>query len=106
MFLSCTTAPVNWGTVFDLEIPSWLLLDFKLCIILFIIGDTVCFSLRYETQAGFSVIVLVGKLLKGKVQDTISFGFKLIFCSLSVVSFFLMLLEKSYPFSFAFLTSF
>ena len=91
MFLSCTTAPVNWRTAFDLEIPSWLLLDWKLCVFPFIIGDTVCFSLRYEIQAGFSVIVLVEKLLKGKVQEIISFGFKLIFCSCSVVSFFLIL---------------
>ena len=81
---------------------NWLLLDGKLCIILFIVGDSGC-----ETEAGFLVIVLVGKPLKAKGSgDIISFELKLIFCSCSVVSvfFFLILLEKSYPFSFALLT--
>ena len=80
---------------------NWLLLDGKLCIMLFIVGDSGC-----ETEAGFLVIVLVGKPLKAKGSgDIISFELKLIFCSCSVVSvFFLILLEKSYPFSFALLT--
>ena len=79
---------------------NWLLLDGKLCIILFIVGDS-----GFETEAGFSVIVLVGKPLKAKGSgNIISFELKLIFCSCSVVSvFFLILLEKSYPFSFALL---
>ena len=70
---------------------NWLLLDGKLCIILFIVGDSGC-----ETEAGFLVIVLVGKPLKAKGSgDIISFELKLIFCSCSVVSvFFLILLEK------------
>ena len=49
MFLSHTTVSVNWGAVFDLEIPSWLLRDGKLCVILFIVVDSVCLSLRCET---------------------------------------------------------
>ena len=40
---------------------NWLLLDGKLCIILFIVGDS-----GFETEAGFSVIVLVGKPLRAK----------------------------------------
>ena len=85
---------------------NWLLLDSKLCIILFIVGDSVCLSLRYETEAGFLVIVLVGKLLKAKGSgDIISLEVKALFCSCSVVSvIFLILLGKSYPFSFALLT--
>ena len=81
---------------------NWLLLDGKLCIILFIVGDSGC-----ETEAGFLVIVLVGKPLKAKGSgDIISFELKLIFCSCSVVSFFFfqILLEKIYAFSFALLT--
>ena len=80
-----------------------MLLDGKLCVILFIVGDSVCLSLRWETEAGFLVIVLVGngKSLKAKGSgDIISFERKLIFCYCSVFSvFFLILLEKSYPFS-------
>ena len=38
---------------------NWLLLDGKLCIIFFIVGDSGC-----ETEAGFLVIVLVGKPVK------------------------------------------
>ena len=88
-FLSCTTVPTDWGTVFDLENSSWLLLDGKLCVILFIVGDSVCLSLRCETEAGFLVIVLVGKPLKAKGSgNIISFEFKLIFCSCSVASVF------------------
>ena len=109
MFLSCTTVSADWGVVFNLENSSWLLLDGKLCVILFIVGDLVCLSLRCETdtETEFLVIVLVGKPLKAKGSgDIISFELKLIFCSCSVVSvfFFLILLEKSYPFSFALLT--
>ena len=75
---------------------NWLLLDGKLWIILFIVGDSGC-----ETEAGFLVIVLVGKPL-----NIFFFQLKLIFCSCSVVSvfFFFLLLEKSYLFSFALLT--
>ena len=63
---------------------NWLLLDGKLCIILFIVGDSGC-----ETEAAFLVIVLVGKSLKVKDSgDIISFELKLIFCSCSVVSVF------------------
>ena len=52
---------------------------------LFIVGDSGC-----ETEAGFLVIVLVGKPLKAKGSgDIISFELKLIFCSCSVVSVFL-----------------
>ena len=40
---------------------NWLLLDGKLCIILFIVGESGC-----ETEAGFLVIVLVGKPIKEK----------------------------------------
>ena len=59
---------------------DWLLLDGKLCIILFIFGDSGC-----ETEGGSLVIVLVGKPLKGKgSEDIISFELKLIFCSCSV----------------------
>ena len=81
---------------------NWLLLDGKLCIILFIVGDSGC-----ETEAGFLVIVLVGKPLKAEGSgDIISFELKLIFCSFSVQWFqYLILLEKSYPFSFALLTT-
>ena len=77
------------------------LLDGKLCIILFIVGDS-----GFKTEAGFSVTVLVGKPLKANGSgNIISFELKLIFCSCSVVlTFFLILSEKSYPFSFALLT--
>ena len=67
---------------------NWLLFDGKLCIILFIVDDSVCLSLRCETEAGFLVIVLVAnsKTLKAKDSgDIISFEIKLIFCSCSVV---------------------
>ena len=65
---------------------NWLLLDGKLCIILFIVGDS-----GFETEAGFSVIVLVGKPLKAKGSgNIISFELKLIFCSCSVVSVFFL----------------
>ena len=88
-FLSCTTVPADWRAAFDLENSSWLLLDGKLCVILFIVGDSVCLSLRCETEAGFLVIVLVGKPLKAKGSgNIISFEFKLIFCSCSVASVF------------------
>ena len=68
------------------------------------VGDSGC-----HAEAGFLVIVLVGKPLKAKGSgDIISFELKLIFCSYSGASvsffFFLILLEKSYPFSFALLT--
>ena len=67
---------------------NWLLLDGKLCIILFIVGDSGC-----ETEAGFSVIVLVGKPLKAKGSgNIISFKLKLIFCSCSMVSVFFLIL--------------
>ena len=62
---------------------NWLLLDGKLCIILFIVGDSGC-----ETEAGFLVIVLVGKPLKAKGSgDIISFELvlSLYFGSCSVV---------------------
>ena len=95
MFLSCITVPANWRPVFDLEIPSWLLLDGTLCIILLIVGDSVCLSLKCETEAEFLVIALVGRPLKAKNSgDITSFGFKLIFCSCSVVSLFLLILLK------------
>ena len=75
--------------MFDLDNSSWLLLDGKLCVILFIVGDSVCLSLRCETEAGFLVIVLVGKPLKAKGSgNIISFELKLIFCSCSVVPVF------------------
>ena len=89
MFLSCTTVSADWGAVFNLENSSWLLLDGKLCVILFIVGDLVCLSLRCETdtETEFLVIVLVGKPLKAKGSgDIISFELKLIFCSCSMVS--------------------
>ena len=90
-FLSCTTVPADWRAAFDLENSSWLLLDGKLCVILFIVGDSVCLSLRCETEAGFLVIVLVGKPLKAKGSgNIISFELKLIFCSCSVVSVFFL----------------
>ena len=98
-FLSCTTVPADWRAAFDLENSSWLLLDGKLCVILFIVGDSVCLSLRWETEAGFLVIVLVGngKSLKAKGSgDIISFELKLIFCSCSVVSvFFFIFFRKN-----------
>ena len=81
---------------------NWLLLNGKLCIILFIIGDSGC-----KTEAGFLVIVLVRKPLKAKGSgNIISFELKLIFCSGSVISsiFVKILLETRYPFSFALLT--
>ena len=80
---------------------NWLLLDGKLCVIRFIVGDS-----GSETEAWFLVIVLVGKPLKAKDSgDIVSFEFKLLFCFCSVVSvFFLILLENRYPFSFALLT--
>ena len=89
MFLSCNTVPDDWGAVFDLDNSSWLLLDGKLCVILFIVGDLVCLSLRCETdtETEFLVIGLFGKSLKAKVSgDIISFELKLIFCSCSMVS--------------------
>ena len=77
MFLSCTPVPADWGAVFDLENSSWLILDGKLCVILFSVGDSVCLSLRCETVAGFLVIVLVRKPLKAKgSRDIISFELK------------------------------
>ena len=89
MFLSCSTVPVNWEAAFDLEIPSWLLLHGKLCIIIFFVGDSICLSLRCETEAVFLVIMLVGRPLKVKGSgNIISFGFKLMFLSCLVVSFF------------------
>ena len=52
---------------------NWLLLDGKLCIILFIADDLGC-----ESEVGFVVIVLVGKPLKAKGSgDIISFELKL-----------------------------
>ena len=61
---------------------NWLLLDGKLYIILFIVGDSRC-----ETGTGFLVIVLVVKPLKANGSgDIVSFELKLIFCSCSVVS--------------------
>ena len=66
------------------------------------VGDSGC-----HAEAGFLVIVLVGKPLKAKGSgDIISFELKLIFCSCSVVSVFsfLILLEKIYPISFVLLT--
>ena len=89
VFLSCTTVSADWGAVFNLKNSSWLLLDGKLCVILFIVGDLVCLSLRCETdtETEFLVIVLVGKPLKAKGSgDIVSFELKLIFCSCSVVS--------------------
>ena len=63
---------------------NWLLVDDKLCIILFIVGDS-----GFETEAGFLVIVLVGKPLKAKGSgNIISFELKLIFCPCSGVSIF------------------
>ena len=59
-FLPCTTAPADWEAVFHLENSSWLLLDGKLCVIPFIVGDSIYLSLRCETETGFLVIVLVG----------------------------------------------
>ena len=86
MFLSSNTVPANYLIWFY---PSWLLVGGELCVILFIVGDSVCFSLRSKTEAGRLVTVLVERPLKAKVsEDTISFGFKLIFCYCSVVSFF------------------
>ena len=58
-FLPCTTAPADWEAVFHLENSSWLLLDGKLCVIPFIVGDSVYLSLRCETETGFLVVVLV-----------------------------------------------
>ena len=77
---------------------NWLILDGKLCIILFIVGNS-----GFERGAGFSVIAFVRKPLKSKGSgNIISFELKLIFCSCSVVPvFFLILLGKSYPFSFS-----
>ena len=57
----------------------------------YFVGDSVCLSLRCETEAGFLVIVLVGNgnPLKAKGSgDIISFELKLISCSCSVVSVF------------------
>ena len=55
---------------------NWLLPDGKLCIMLFIVGDSGC-----ETEAGCLVIVLVGKPLKANGSgDIIPFELKLIFC--------------------------
>ena len=50
-----TAFPADWGAVFDLENSTWLLLDGKLCVILFIVGDLVCLSLGCETdtETGF-----------------------------------------------------
>ena len=63
---------------------NWLLLDGKLCIILFSVGNS-----GFETEAGFSVIALVGKPLKAEGSgNIISFEVKLIFCSCSVVPVF------------------
>ena len=89
MLLSCTTVSADWGALFDLENLSWFLFDGKVCVILFIVGDLVCLSLRCETdtETEFLVIVLVGKPLKAKGSgDIISFELKLIFCSCSMVS--------------------
>ena len=66
VFLSCTTVPADWGAVFHLENSPWLLLNSKLCVILFIVADSVCLSLRRETETWFLVIVLVAKPLKAK----------------------------------------
>ena len=67
VFLSCTTVPADWGAVFDLENSSWLLLYGKLCVIRFIVGDSVFLSLRCETEAGFFIIDCVGwKAFKSK----------------------------------------
>ena len=53
MFLPCTTVPADWGAVFDLENLTWLLLDGKICVMLFIVRDSVCLSLKCETESGF-----------------------------------------------------
>ena len=89
MFLSCTTVSADREALFDLESLSWLLFDDKFCVILFIVGDLVCLSLRCETdtETGFLVAVLAGNPLKAKGSgDIISFELKLIFCSCSMVS--------------------
>ena len=60
-----------------------------------------------DAEAVFLVIVLFEKPSKEKDSgDIVSFELKLTFCSCSVVSvfFFLISLEKSYPFSFPLLT--
>ena len=72
------------GRIFHKFLKISYLLDGKLCIILFIVGNS-----GFETEAGFSVIALVGKPLKAKgSENTISFEVKLIFCSCSVVPVF------------------
>ena len=60
MFLPCTTVPADWGAVFDLENLTWLILDGKICVMLFIVRDSVCLSLKCETESGFWDIDCVG----------------------------------------------
>ena len=59
--------------MFDLENSLWFLLNSKLCVILFIVADSVCLSLRCETETWFLVIVLVAKPLKAKGSGDIFF---------------------------------
>ena len=107
VFLSCTTVPANWRAVLDLGIPSGLLLDAKLCAILFIVRDSVCLNSSCETETGSLVNVLFERPFKSEGPgNLISFGFKLIFYSCSAASlFFKFLLNSFFPFSFALLTS-
>ena len=106
-FLLCTTVPDNWRAVFDLGIPSRLLLDAKLCTILFIVRDSVYLNLSCETGTVSLVNVLVKRPFKSEGPgNLISFGFKLIFYSGSATSlFFKFLLNFFSQFSFALLTS-
>ena len=80
VFLPCTYVAANWGAVFDLEIPSCLLLDGKLFVILFIVGESICLILTSETEVGFLVVVLVGRPLEAKGSGKIIyFGLSLYF---------------------------
>ena len=56
-------------TMFDLEIPFWLLLDTKLSTI------PVCFSLSCKTKTGFLVIVLFGRTFRRECSGETFFNF-------------------------------
>ena len=89
-FLSVNFISANLGAVFDLEIPSWLLLDTKRNTFFF----PFCFSLSCEKGFGNGLEGLPVQ----SVQEIFFFRCKLIFCSCLFVSLLLFkkFLERTY----------
>ena len=87
-FLSIITASVNWGTVFDLQILTWLLLHTKLSsyLILQKFGFLVCFALKafpcrdsfLDLNAYFALVYLLHYCFSKNVFEINLFSFKLL----------------------------